>query len=1212
MLQVWPAWTHCHLLQGFLNRRTPLVGSRVRREVSNNRDYKKGPPSKGTKMGKNITNSAHDGNKDKCHHVATHHSQSRVSDLPSQCCGHANATTHSRKNKNKRNHRARSCDSTCYHDNTHHKDTRNTRNRYRDNSTHSHRSKQDHRSSVQPNRARREQDHANTQRRARSVDHESVQFNNRDNRDRERKLGEEHKKTGISREILKNRYDNRHHHFDDDNFSIQLTAKNMCLGNVKDTTFIVVVDSGATHDIITQTTINGSPYLSSLEPTPCESISFTVAGGEHIQCKTKLKFDLSIQGVTFAICAYIMPDCGSVSMLLGTETLNALQGQLDFSKHTLTVKSRRIRVKATRKQVIRPHEKREITFFAHGPGIMKNAPAIINFSNFMCKHTVPVGIVQFHRGKCRVPVYNDTDQAVYIDKNSTVGNIDIDSSFSVLRQAPVAPPGVTADKQGQVFSLRPTEGTKGINRKHLKANNMHKFKHLEESDPRLSMTDREIIEKYVDLNPTDTQLSSEEVEEFQDFLHKNKEAFSLHDEVGDSGEVVDFKLVNDTPFFIRPYSCSEADKVLIDKHMTKLVHLGIVKPGMSGYTSPILLVDKKGTNEKRVCADLRHANTLLPKINFLFGLVKDSMQTIGASESTIFTSLDLKDAFYTLRLSERSKKFFCVGTYPGGRTFIYQRLIQGSSISAQMFSNFMEKVLADIPDAAKYVLSHADDLICFSKSKEEHQEHLANILHALIKHGLKLSPKKAHFFRKSLVYMGHVITVKDNQPHIQVLRSRVDAIDRIKQPTTPKQVKSFIGTINYLSMFLPRITDLLKPLYELTKKGVKFKWEEKHQASFNKLKSLLKEAPTLATPRKHGKFVLMSDTSKHSVGAALYQYQDNQLRLLGYYSRALPAAAASYGISELEGKGLCLAIDAFQNLLKGNHFEAVVDHSALIHIVKAKREPPTMRLKKIVEKLSGYNFDLRHIPGRLLRLPDYLSRNCSPEDLNELLKSTSENAGQISFKQRNEIISAPIALTANSLDDCDLSTELTNCEDKIICENSCESLFTVQTRSKGSTGSSGSTRVTRNSARSKGITVQSDLNKYPIERKKRTPKTRARSPTPVIAPLPTIDETEEDPTVLEDTNTRDAIHTRSHKDTSEPEIPIDIPRTSLTEIRAKTNIYRNSDSFEEQLAKSRQNLSTIPEVEHHHTSDIPSYKFNESKALLPRLTTQGYNFEKIS
>ena len=74
---------------------------------------------------------------------------------------------------------------------------------------------------------------------------------------------------------------------------------------------------------------------------------------------------------------------------------------------------------------------------------------------------------------------------------------------------------------------------------------------------------------------------------------------------------------------------------------------------------------------------------------------------------------------------------------------------------------------------------------------------------ALIKHGLKLSPKKAQFFRKTLVYMGHVITVKDNQPHIQVLRSRVEAIDRIKTPRTPKQVKSFIGTVNYLSMFLP-------------------------------------------------------------------------------------------------------------------------------------------------------------------------------------------------------------------------------------------------------------------------------------------------------------------------------------------------------------------------------------------------------------------------
>ena len=172
-------------------------------------------------------------------------------------------------------------------------------------------------------------------------------------------------------------------------------------------------------------------------------------------------------------------------------------------------------------------------------------------------------------------------------------------------------------------------------------------------------------------------------------------------------------------------------------------------------------------------------------------------------------------------------------------------------------------------------------------------------------------------------------------------------------------------------MFLPKISDLLKPLHELTKKGTKFRWEDRHQDSFDRLKVLLKEAPTLATPRKQGKFVLMVDSSKNSVGSALYQYQDNKLKLLGYYSRALPAAAARYSVSEVKGLGLTYAMEAFQNLLKGNYFDAIVDHSALIHIVKSKHEPPTMRLKTIVEKLSGYTFQLKFCPGSQLKLPDF-------------------------------------------------------------------------------------------------------------------------------------------------------------------------------------------------------------------------------------------------
>ena len=110
----------------------------------------------------------------------------------------------------------------------------------------------------------------------------------------------------VSQEVLRNKYRySTRGHVDDDHFDIQLTAKNMCIGMVKDRhTFIIVVDSGATQDIITQKTIDNSPYLSSLEPAPCEPLSFTVAGGEKIVCRHKLNFELNIQGAIFDISIY--------------------------------------------------------------------------------------------------------------------------------------------------------------------------------------------------------------------------------------------------------------------------------------------------------------------------------------------------------------------------------------------------------------------------------------------------------------------------------------------------------------------------------------------------------------------------------------------------------------------------------------------------------------------------------------------------------------------------------------------------------------------------------------------------------------------------------------------------------------------------------------------------------------------------------------------
>ena len=216
-----------------------------------------------------------------------------------------------------------------------------------------------------------------------------------------------------------------------------------------------------------------------------------------------------------------------------------------------------------------------------------------------------------------------------------------------------------------------------------------------------------------------------------------------------------------------------------------------------------------------------------------------------------------------------------------------------------------------------------------------------------------------------------------------------------------------------------------------------------------------------------------------------------------------------------------MPIEAFQNLLKGNYFEAIVDHRALIHIVKSKHEPRTMRLKRIVEKLSGYSFELKFCLGSLLRLVDFLSRHSNAEDLEKLLKSTSTPVGDITESQRQDIIKSPIALLSSefkpvfpSLSNCSDDTLVLQSlaeqgvadddksSDEIFHENSSEMNFGVKTRSSGSATSIAPARVTHRYAKSNNLEISSDLSKYPVEWKK-----RSRDPLAHIPMLPPIPET---------------------------------------------------------------------------------------------------------
>ena len=279
-----------------------------------------------------------------------------------------------------------------------------------------------------------------------------------------------------------------------------------------------------------------------------------------------------------------------------------------------------------------------------------------------------------------------------------------------------------------------------------------------------------------------------------------------------------------------------------------------------------------------------------------------------------------------------------------------------------------------------------DDLLLFTPSKETHMNRLEDLLKALLQNGLKVLPKKCQLYKSSLQYMGNEIFIENRKVCVKPLRSRLEAIQKLQPPKTPKGCRSFAGVVNFLSMFCPELQKLLKPIYDLTRKGRPFNWGKEQQDSFEEIKARLIQLPVLYMPNKTGRFLLYSDTSKFATGSALYQIQKGKPKLIAYVSKRLPEAAKSYSITELELCGLASNIASFSHLLKRVDFDAIVDHLAITHIIKSKMEPATTRIKRLLELLSSYSFNLYYMKGKDINLSDFLSRqNNDDSNPNEII-----------------------------------------------------------------------------------------------------------------------------------------------------------------------------------------------------------------------------------
>ena len=353
----------------------------------------------------------------------------------------------------------------------------------------------------------------------------------------------------------------------------------------------------------------------------------------------------------------------------------------------------------------------------------------------------------------------------------------------------------------------------------------------------------------------DSVLDEKGKEEFLEKVGQFTDVFSLRDEIGTCPFIeVHLKLKDETPFFVRPYPMRDEQKKVIQKEIDRLKHLGIIRKGLTGYSSPVVLVKCKNQNLYRVCSDFHILHEKLVKINHAFPLVRDCIEQLGRKKCHYLSTIDLRDAFHTLRLALSSQKYCGIPPYYGSPTCHYLHMGMGMNVSPQIWQQFVDLVFQD--DLIKRKQNFdviMDDMFIHSTAKE-HMDDLTDLFKVLRKYGLKISPHKCQFFKKKIVYMGLEFQIQEDKVCYTPLKDKCDAIRNFESPKTLRQTRAFCRMVNFLSSFLPNLHRLLIPIYDLQKKAKKFKWTEEAKKAFNEIKKLLINPPVLKAPTPDGLF----------------------------------------------------------------------------------------------------------------------------------------------------------------------------------------------------------------------------------------------------------------------------------------------------------------------------------------------------------------------
>jgi ribonuclease HI len=411
------------------------------------------------------------------------------------------------------------------------------------------------------------------------------------------------------------------------------------------------------------------------------------------------------------------------------------------------------------------------------------------------------------------------------------------------------------------------------------------------------------------------------------------------------------------PIAKRPYRMAAPELAELKKQLDELLQKGYIRPSSSPWGAPVLFVKKKD-GSMRLCVDYRALNEVtiknkypLPRIDDLFDQLK------GAK---FFSKIDLRSGYYQLRIRPEDVPKTAFVTRYGQYEFTVMPF--GLTNAPAYFMNLMNKVFMEELD--QFVVVFIDDILVYSRSAEEHEQHLRVVLGKLRSHQLYAKFSKCEFWLQKVSFLGHVLTAEG----VAVDPEKVTAVSEWKQPTSVSEIRSFLGLAGYYRRFIEGFSRIARPMTELLKKDKKFVWTEACERSFHELKERLTTAPVLVLPDIRKDFVIFCDASRQGLGCVLMQ----EGRVVAYASRQLRSHEQNYPTHDLELAAVVHALKIWRHYLIGNKCEIYTDHKSLKYIFT--QPDLNLRQRRWLELIKDYDLEIHYHPGKANVVADALSR----------------------------------------------------------------------------------------------------------------------------------------------------------------------------------------------------------------------------------------------